>query len=304
MTVFNRNPRLITPPKEEEEIYPYRRAWRSVFIESGTVMGLMLVMFVGVNYIGLDVPLAYRPYVNVLLALFPAILWFLFSRLPENDALEPRRRLLTSFTVTALVANAIGLPLLATAFQPDAWLPLQSTVDRIVGYMLTVGILQEFLKYLVLRYIVFPDYYRVRTDAVAYGAATAVAYAMVVNLAYVLSNPNAAADVVMIRVFATVAMHLIGSIVVAFGLTETLFSDALSFFMPMMMALAAFLTGIAIAMRGDFMNATLGLTISSQREIFGVIFVIIFYLAPLGAFFFLFSVTDQREQDKIMGQEI
>lgn len=267
-------------------------------------MGLMLVTFVGVNYLGLDVPVAWRPYVNVGLALFPAILWVLFSRVPENDALEPRRRLLTTFTVTALVANAIGLPVLNVILQPDTWLPLESTVNRILGYMLTIGALQEFLKYLVLRYIVYPDYYRVRTDAVAYGAATAIAYAMVVNLAYVLSNPSAAVDVVLIRVFATVAMHLVGSLVVGLGLTETLFSDALSLFMPMMIVLAAFLTGIAIAMRGTFMNATLGLTISEQREIFGVIFTVIFYIGPLATFYFLFNVTEQREQDKVMGQEI
>lgn len=303
MSTYN-NPRLITPPKEEEEIYPYRRAWRSIFLESGTVLGMMLVIFVLVNFIGLDIPLEFREYANVILALMPAILWMGFSRIPENSALEPRRRLLTTFTVTALVANAIGIPLVNTIFEPDAWLPLQSNLNRILGYTLTVGVLHEFLKYLVLRYIVYPDYFRIRTDAIAYGAATAIAYATVINVTYVLANPTAAPDVVIMRVFAVLSIQIVGSIIVAFGLSETLFSNALSFFMPMMIMLSALLAGMAITLRASFLNATLELTISSQREIVGLLFSIIFYLVPMAIFFFLFSITEQREQDKIIGQEI
>lgn len=302
MTTFN-NPRLITPPREEEEIFPYRRAWRSVFIESGFLIGLMLLIFVAFNFLGVSLSGAALRIVNVLLALIPTILWLIFSRIPENSAVEPRRRLLTVFTVTAFVANAIGLPLLKTIFEPDAWLPLQSPVFRIMGYMATLGILQEFLKYLVIRYIVWPSYYRVRLDAVAYGAATAVAYALVVNLDYVLTNPSAAPDVVILRIFATVAVQMLGSIIVGFGLSETLFSHALSFFLPMMMLLAALASGLAVAMRASFMNAPLSITISAQREIFGLGFSLILYLVGMAVFFFLFNITERREQDKIIGQE-
>lgn len=300
---FINNPRLITPPREEEEIYPYRRAWRSIFIETGTVMGMMVVIFVLVNFLGLGIPVEFRLYSNIFLAISPTILWLLFSRVPENDVIEPRRRLLTTFTVTALVANAIGIPLINTVFEPSAWLPLQSGANRILGYMLTVGILQEFLKYLVLRYIVWPDYYRIRTDALAYGAATATAYAMVISLNFVLANPTAASDVVMMRVFAVLSVQVVGSIIIAFGLSETLFSDALSFFMPMMIILASLLAGVAIALRSSFLNATLSLTVSAQKEIFGLLFSVMFYFIPMAVFFFLFNITERREQDKIIGQE-
>ncbi len=303
MSTYN-NPRLITPPKEEEEIYPYRRAWRSIFLESGIVLGMMLVVFVLVNYVGLDIPLEFRVYASLAIALTPAILWMGFSRIPENNVIEPRRRLLTTFTVTALVANAIGIPLVNTIFEPDAWLPLQSNLNRILGYTLTVGVLHEFLKYMVLRYIVYPDYFRIRADAVAYGAATATAYATIINVTYVLANPTAAPDVVTMRVFAVLSIQIIGSIIVAFGLSETLFSNALSFFMPMMIMLSALLAGMAITLRSSFLNATLGLSISSQREIFGLLFSVIFYFIPMAIFFFLFNITERREQDKIIGQEI
>lgn len=303
MTFIN-NPSLITPPREEEEIYPYRRAWRSIFIETGTIMGLMMVVFVLVNFIGLGVPTEFRLYSNIFLAISPTLLWLLFSRIPENNVVEPRRRLLTAFTVTALVANAIGIPLVNSVFEPDSWLPLQGGTNRILGYMLTVGTLQEFLKYLVLRYIVWPDYYRIRQDAIAYGAATATAYSLVISLNYVLVNPTAASDVVLMRIFATLSVQMIGSIVVAFGLSETLFSDALSLFLPFMMTLAALLSGLAITLRSSFLNATLGLAVSEQREIFGLLFSVVFYGAIMSVFLFLFNITEQREQDKIIGQEI
>lgn len=302
MTTYNK-PRLITPPREEEEIFPYRRAWRSIFFESGILIALSLIIFVLFNFLGLAMDGVVLRVMNVLLALTPTVLWLIFSRIPENRAVEPRRRLLTVFSVTALVANAIGLPLLKSIFETDSWLPLQSPPLRILGYMTTVGILQEFLKYLVIRYIVWPSYYRVRLDAVAYGAAAAVAYGLVVNLDYVFSNPQAAPDVVMLRVFAVWAIQMLGSVIVAFGLSETLFSAALSFFLPMMIILASLFTGLAITMRANFMNAALSITISSQREIFGLAFAIGLYLVGMAIFFFLFSITERREQDKIIGQE-
>lgn len=300
----NYSPRLITPPKEEEEIYPYRRAWRSVIIESGILLVLLLFFFISFNLLPLHVEGNTLISLNIVLAISPTLLWIIFSRVPEDNVEEPRRRLLTTFTVTALVANAVGIPLIDNVFQPEAWLPLQSPMNRILGYMVTVGILQELLKYLVLRYIVWPGYYRVRIDAIAYGAATAVAYAMVINLNYVFKNPTAAPDVVMARVFANLAIQVVGSTFVAFGLSETRFSSAFSIFLPFMVVLAALLTGIAIPVRTELMNAGLALTISSQKEIFGLLFSIIFYAAPMAVMFFLFSITERREQELIISQEV
>jgi RsiW-degrading membrane proteinase PrsW (M82 family) len=228
----------------------------------------------------------------------------LFSRVPESTVVEPRRRLLTAFVVTALVANAVGVPLLENVFQPEDWLPLQSTLNRILGYTTTVAVLQEFLKYLVIRYIVWPDYYRVRIDGVAYGAATAVAYAMVISLNYVLNNPTATPDAVLLRVYAVTTMNIAGSIIVAYGLSESLFADALSFLLPFAIVVAALMNGIAIPMRTTFMKAPLGLTISTERAIFGIGFTMLLYAGLMASMFFLFNVSERRERDKHSGQEV
>jgi hypothetical protein len=203
-----------------------------------------------------------------------------------------------------LVANAIGIPLLDNLFQPEVWLPLTSNLNRIIGYTTTVAILQEFLKYLVIRYIVWPEYYRVRRDAVAYGAASAVAYALVIGLNFLFHNPDATPDAVMLRVYATTTMSIVGSIAVAYGLSETQFSNVLSFLLPVMLFIAAVINGIAIPMRTTFMKASLGLTVSAEKVIFGVIFALIFYVGPMAVLYFLFSVSERREQDKLVGQEM
>jgi hypothetical protein len=299
-----RNPRLITPPKEEEEIYPYRPAWRSVFIETGILTILLLVFYVVFELLGTTVPAqALFPF-NLILVLVPTLLWLIFSRVPEGAAVEPRRRLLTTFVVTALVTNAVAIPLLDKVLQPDEWLSTASPVNRIIGYTTTVAILQEFLKYLVLRYIVWPGYYRVPADAIAYGAATAVAYAMVANLNFLFQNPTATPDAVMLRVFATTTMSIVGSIIIAYGLSETQFSNSLSFLLPFMVFLAAVVNGFALPMRSTFMRAILTLTPSSERTIFGILFALIVYVLPMATMYFLFSVSARREQDKVTGQDI
>lgn len=298
-----RSTNLLTPPKEEEEVYPYRRAWRSVALESGTLMVLAGGLYLTVGLLGITIPATANTLLAFLLALSPAILWLLFSRLPERFVEEPRRRLATVFFVSALVANAVGLPLLDDFIQPESWLSLESAFTRILGYMTTVGILQEALKYVVIRYIVWPRYYRVRADAVAYGAASAMAYALVLNLAYVANNPTASLDVVAIRVFANTSVQLVGSMIVAYGLAQTLFDDAIAVLLPASLVIASLYVGIAVPLRTSFANAPLGLTVSAPRDWLGLGFAIALYLGPILAMLFLFDVADRRERDKLIGQE-
>jgi RsiW-degrading membrane proteinase PrsW (M82 family) len=299
-----RNTRLITPPKEEEEIYPYRPAWRSVFIETGMLTLLLLVLFVLFELLGTTIPAQALLPVNLVLVLSPTLLWLVFSRVPEGAAVEPRRRLLTTFVITALVGNAVAMPLLDNILQPDTWLSTASAFNRIIGYTTTTAILQEFLKYLVLRYIVWPNYYRVPSDAIAYGAATAVAYALVINLNFLFQNPTATPDAMMLRVYATTTMSIVGSIIIAYGLSETQFSNALAFLLPFMVFLAAVVNGFALPMRSTFMKATLTLTPSAERTIFGLLFALVVYVAPIAIMYFLFTVSARREQDKLSGQDI
>lgn len=298
------NPRLITPPREEEEIYPYRRVWRSLVITGSLLSFLVIVFFVLFGIIGFAVPDDVRFPVNLVLALVPALLWLLFSRLPENRVMQPRTQLTQTCIVSALTAGAIGIPLIEDFLQPASWLALASTQDRIIGYMVTTGIVHEFLKYLILRYSVRPESYRLRTDAVAYGVATATGYAMVLSIQYVINTPDSSLDATMMRVFTFWVSNLVTTTMLSYGMVEMTFDRAPVFLMPIMLLLSALVSALITTLRAGFINGAMGLTGSATRPLFGLGFTLIVLIAGMAVMFFLYRVADQREQDVLRSQEV
>ena len=104
----------------------------------------------------------------------------------RNTALPvPRRRLIGVAVISALTASAIGLPIVQEFFRVQEWLPLQSVFARMLGYTLTAGIVDAGLKFVVLRYLIYPQGLRVRGDAIAYAFAGAVGYSGFLNLALI-----------------------------------------------------------------------------------------------------------------------
>lgn len=296
------NPRLLTPPREKEEIYPYRRVWRSIVLEGGVVIGAAVALFVAVGIFKVTLPASLTRYLTLPLALLPAILWFIFSWWRERQAVQPRQHLLMVAFIAGLAANAIGVPLVNDFFQVDRWLPLASAVDRIVGYTFAVGLTQEFIKYFVVRYTVWPHDFRTRLDGIAYGAAAAVGYTTVLNLHFVLSN-QPTLDVVAARVFATYATQIAASLIVGYGLAEVRFSNPSPIFLTLTIALAGVITGIAIPIRAGLINTVLSLDVSSPRSIFGLGFSAVLLIVPCVILAFLFDSADRRADEAAKSRE-
>ena len=281
------NPRLITPPREEEERYPYRRVWRSITIEMVLLILLTVGLFVAVTFIGIDIPEAIRGYVNIAIALIPLFLWVLFSWFQERGVPEPRERLLLVVGLSALVANGIGIPLIDNILRPDEWLPLQEAIQRFVGYAITLGITQELLKFLVIRFGVWPDQFRIHLDGVAYGAAAAVGYVTVVNMHYI-GDIDPLAHVAAMRVLGNVVVHLVGSCIVGYGLAQLTFNRFFAALTPLTLVLAALFHGIFIPLRAGLVNAPLAIGVSATRPLFGILFSIAMLVVPLVVISFLF----------------
>src|SRR4051812_20436231 len=100
MTVYDR--RMLKPPDEEEEIYPYRRVWRSIIIENIALTIVCLAVFVIFGLIQLHLPAQIMLGVNGLLIAFPVGAWLFFSVFRERFVPEPRHRLIAVFVVSAL----------------------------------------------------------------------------------------------------------------------------------------------------------------------------------------------------------
>ncbi len=302
MTTFNR-PRLITPPREEEDIYPYRRVWRSITTEYSILIGVTVGLYVAVAFLGVQVPEVFRSPLNITLALLPAGLWLIFSRLAENTAKESRPQLVTVFVLSSLIASAIGIPLVENFLQPERWLSLEPALSRIIGYTVTTGIVQEFLKYLVLRYALPAAYFRVRLDGIAYAAAIASGYALMLNLHFALNQPLATPDAAALRILGVNVLCLVGSAIISYGWMETLLGNAAVFLLPFTLVLAALVNGIAIPLRVGLMNATLTLDGGATRPYFAIGFVVAVLVVPLVILAFLYRAADRREEDIQRGQE-
>ena len=289
------DPGLLTPPREEEEIFPYRPVWRSVAIVSGLLLVMTVSIYVLVNVIGLSAPDSLRLYLGIPVALAPAGLYLVFSWFREQLVPAPRQRLIAVLVISGLVASAIGIPLINDFFQVSRWLPLSSAINRIVGYTFIVGIVQETLKYGVVRFTVWPQQYRIRLDAMAYGVAAAIGYATAVNIHFV-GTYHASLDVVALRVFTTFAVHLSATACVSYGLAEVRFSDPLPFFLPMSLFVAALVTGVAIPIRAGLVNAAFALGVSATRPLFGLGFSVALLLGSLLVIAFLFNTAEQFDQ--------
>lgn len=239
--------RVITPP-EEEEIYPYHPVWVPLALQVGILLAVTILLYVAFKVIGITLPRPVRQGVDVALVALPPALWLIFSVWRENFVQQPRIRLVTVAVVSALVANAVSIPFIEGVFQVERWLPLGSAVNRIIGYTFTVGVTQEIMKYLVIRYTVWPDGFRIRVDGVAYGIASAIGYATVLNIRFFLES-SATPDIVAIQVFNNIAANIAASIVVGYGLAEVRFDRPMPLLLTFTIAFAALVTGLVTPLR-------------------------------------------------------
>ncbi len=321
MGIFNQ--RLLTP-SEQEEIYPYRRVWRSFVIE-GTILAVVsIAAFVVFGLLGLRLPSTLSLGVNALLIAAPVILWLLFSVWRERFVPEPRQRLIAVFVITALAANAFAIPFIEQVLQPDRWLPLGGAINRIVGYAFTVGIVQETTKYAVVRFVTWPDLFRTRLDGVAYCGAGALGYATVLSLQFLLANPTVTPDVIATQVFNNVALNLAASLIVSYGLAEVQFDQPTPFLMTITVALAALLNGVAIPVRAGLTNANFvlpeaatgapalldlvasvfSLRSATPKPILGVGFSALLLLAFVLVVSFLFTNAERQAREAAASREI
>lgn len=296
------SPRLLTPPREEEEIYPYRRVWPSLIIETALLFAVAAGFYVAGGYLGLAVPESLRLYANLAITLTPVGLWLVFSRWRENFALEPRSQLGSVLVISALAANAIAIPLL-NWLNPEQWLSGAETVNRWIGYTVTVGVSHEIIKYAVLRYLIWPDALRTRADAIAYGVTSALGYAMVFNLHYIAEGAIAS-DVVATQIFAVVAQQVAASVIVAYGLGEVRFNPRSLVVLPLTLIAAAIIHGIITPTRAGLLRAPFVLGIAGTRPILALLLPALVVGVVVVIMIFLFNVAERREEAAIASREL
>lgn len=279
MTTYG--PRFITPPTDMQELYPYRPVWRTLAIEASILGAITVIVYVVVNLFKIAPQIQLQPYLAVGLIITPCLLWLFFSVWAEYRVSQSRRHLVGVVILSMLVASTVGLPLLDRYFRVDMWLPLAPALNRILGYTLTVGIVEGIIKYVVLRYTIWPLHLHTRLDGVAYGIATGIGYATVLNIQFISANSPAPPDIVAFHTFTNYALHLATGIVIGYGISEVRFSNPTPFFLTIILSIASIITGVAIPIHAGLVNSSLSIdttkasSISAPKPLLGLGFSIV-----------------------------
>ena len=196
---------------------------------------------------------------SVVLALIPALLWLLFFYQQDRLEPEPKGYVLAVFALGALLAQAIGIPLLRDGFEARKWLPIEPWAN-VLGSILIVGFVQEFLKYAAVRYSVYPLVeFDERVDGVIYGTAAGLGYATMLNIQYVLSSGGVNLQAGVIRIVVTALAQASFAGLTGYFLGRAKFEDEPVWWLPLGVTLAAIINGLFTVLRGELTTTALGL---------------------------------------------
>ncbi len=293
---------LLTPPREEEEIYGYRPVWRSLIIESTLLLILSVAFLFAGQGLSQSLPSSGLVTLTLGIAAAPLLLWIVFSWRAESAVREPRTGMLGIVFITALVARSIGDPLVTQFLRVEEWLPLSSAVERIIGYTVTVGIVQSTLIYLTIRFMLPRRLFRIRDDGLAYGIAAAVGYVTVNNLQLLESAGTLLLDSFVLRVFGNYALHIAMGLLIGYGVSTIYIERPLILNMSFFLVLSSILAGVAIPIRAGLVNPVFNLDfgqslVSAPRPLFGLVFSILILIIPCLILYFLIRSAERREAE-------
>lgn len=232
--------------------------------------------------------------VGVILTLVPAILWLFFFYIQDVREPEPKLLVLSVFVLGALLARAAGMPLIRQIFRAPEWLGA-SALYNILGSILVVGFIQQFLIYATVRYSVYnAAEFDERVDGVVYGTAAALGYATMTNLQYVIDSGGVDLVAGVIRIAVTaMALASFGGLM-GYFLGRCKFEDEPAWWMPAGLTLAAILNGIFNYLRGEITTTAVGLQGGGFNPWPGLILGTIVAGITFGFLFFLIRRLEQR----------
>lgn len=223
---------------------------------------------------------------SLVLALVPAAVWLAVFYLQDRTEPEPKGYLLGVFFLAALLASAIGQPVINDVFKVNRWAG-DSLALKLVAGIFIVGIVQEFLKYAAVRYSVFNSReFDERVDGIIYGAAAGLGYATMLNIAYVIGNGGVDLGIGAVRVAVLALAHASFAGVTGYFLGRAKFENRGPFWLPVGLFLAALLNGIVTAVLGEIARAGLrptpmnGLIVAAVLA--AVTFIVLFVLMRRG----------------------
>jgi RsiW-degrading membrane proteinase PrsW (M82 family) len=189
------------------------------------------------------------PISGLVLGFVPALIWLvLFYQLDRREP-EPRRLVVGVFALGALLAAAVGIPLVDGFFRVGDWLGASPLV-QLAGAILVIGFIQETLKFVAYRLSVYDTAeFDEMTDGVIYGVAAGLGYAAVLCMNLVIQAGGIALGVGAVTVTVVALAHgSLGGLVGYFAAGQK-FQRRPIWWTAAGIALAAVLNGLLLVLR-------------------------------------------------------
>jgi protease PrsW len=272
---------------EAKALHERKHIWRDEFL-----LVVSMIVFVGVVY-ALDnaVQPVFKPNALLLtgafLSLVPAGIWLIFFYLQDRAEPEPKGFVLAIFALGALLAAAIGIPLLENVFRVSDWI-YRDTLATVLGGILVVGFTQEYLKYAAVRYSIYnSDEFDEPTDGVIYATAAGLGYATVLNINFVVANGGVDLGVGVIRIAVVALAQASFAGVTGYFLGRAKFESEPIWWMPLGITLAATFNGLFHWLLGVLTRPTITLTGATSNVWMGLVLAALVAFATTGVILWL-----------------
>jgi len=235
---------------------------------------------------------------GVIIAFVPAFIWLTFFYLQDRLEPEPKQFVLGMFVLGAVLAAAVGIPLVENVFRVSHWL-YADTMTTLIGGILVVGFTQEFIKYAAVRYTMYhSDEFDEVTDGIVYATAAGLGYATMLNIQFVVSNGGVdlGAGVIRMAVVALAQASFAG--ITGYFLGRAKFESEPIWWMPLGIMLAAVMNGLFNWLRGRVVQSGVSLTGASVNPWLGLAFAAVVAFVTMGILVWLMRRAVQSAQAK------
>jgi RsiW-degrading membrane proteinase PrsW (M82 family) len=250
--------RLYCPQHYAKVTSPRASVWRSGGVEIGAVIGLaaLAALFLGLTRPQLQG--AALVWAGIGLSIVPALIWLVFFYRQDRLEPEPKQYVAGVFVLGLLLCNAVAIPVVNQLFEVNRWLTT-NTLTHLVGSILVVGIVQEFLKYAAVRYSVYmtPEFDE-RMDGIVYGTAAGLGFATMLNIHYVIDNGGVDLYMGIIRIAITTLAQASFAGIVGYFLGRAKFEVEPVWWQSLGVLIAAVLNGAFTWARGEVTQVGLG----------------------------------------------